>query len=279
MLAAHLQGAWGQSAVVENRSGAGGTIGTAEVTRQKGDGHTILVGNPGPNAIALSIFRNLNYKADQLQAVSNLIRIPNIISAHPSVPIKSIGELIAYIKANPDKLTYGSSGIGQSPHLTIAWLLQLTGLKMVHVPFRGAGPALQAALGGDIQILSDNLYPSLPQVQDGKLNGAGGDHAGAQRVGARTFRPCARPAPELAKFDVSSWFGIFLPKSAPAPVVDALNKEIKVLLEREDTKRNIAAMGARTDYGTPQQFSDFVAAETAKFAAIIKQEGLQMDVN
>jgi tripartite-type tricarboxylate transporter receptor subunit TctC len=85
--------------------------------------------------------------------------------------------------------------------------------------------------------------------------------------------------PELAKFDVSSWFGIFLPKSAPAPVVDALNKEIKVFLEREDTKRNIAAMGARTDYGTPQQFSDFVTAETAKFAAIIKQEGLQMDVN
>ena len=86
-------------------------------------------------------------------------------------------------------------------------------------------------------------------------------------------------APELAKFDVSSWFGIFLPKSAPAPVVDALNKEIKVFLEREDTQRNIATMGARTDYGTPQQFSDFVQAETAKFAAIIKQEGLQMDVN
>ena len=141
LLAAHLQMNWGQSAVVENRSGAGGTIGTAEVVRQKGDGHTILIGNPGPNAIAYSIFRNLNYKAEQLQAVSNLIRIPNIVSAHPSTGIKSIAELIAYIKANPDKLTYGSSGIGQSPHLTFAWFLQLTGLKMVHVPFRSAGPA------------------------------------------------------------------------------------------------------------------------------------------
>src|ERR1700709_1362340 len=97
MLAQHLQAAWGQSAVVENRSGAGGTIGTAEAIRQKGDGHTLLVGNPGPNAIALSIYRNLTYKADQLQAVSNLIRIPNIISASPLVPIKSIGEMIAYI--------------------------------------------------------------------------------------------------------------------------------------------------------------------------------------
>jgi tripartite-type tricarboxylate transporter receptor subunit TctC len=278
MLAQHLQAAWGQSAIVENRSGAGGTIGTSEVARQKGDGHTILVGNPGPNAIALSIYRNLNYKADQLQAVSNLIRIPNIISAHPSVPIKSIAEMIAYIKANPDKLTYGSSGIGQSPHLTMAWLLQLTGLKMVHVPFRGAGPALQAALSGDIQILSDNLFPSLPQVLDGKLNGLA--VTTTERSASAPNLPTVRDTgPELAKFDVSSWFGIFLPKSAPAPVVDALNKEIKVFLEREDTKKNIAAMGARTDYGTPQQFSDFVTAETVKFAAIIKQEGLQMDVN
>jgi tripartite-type tricarboxylate transporter receptor subunit TctC len=278
MLAAHLQTAWGQSAIVENRSGGGGTIGTAEVVRQKGDGHTILVGNPGPNAIALSIFRNLNYKADQLQPVSNLIRIPNIISAHPSVPIKSISELIAYIKANPDKLTYGSSGVGQSPHLTMAWLLQLAGLKMVHVPFRGAGPALQAALSGDIQILSDNLFPSLPQVQDGKLNALA--VTTPERSASAPDIPTVRETgPELAKFDVSSWFGIFLPKSAPAPVVEALNREIKVFLEREDTRRNIAAMGARTDYGTPQQFSDFVQAETVKFAAIIKQEGLQMDVN
>src|SRR5438105_5308607 len=273
LLAAHLQTAWGQSAVAENRSGGGGTIGTAEVVRQKGDGHTILVGNPGPNAIAYSIFRNLSYKADQLQAVSNLIRIPNIVSAHPSVGIKSIPELIAYIKAHPDKLTYGSSGVGQSPHLTFAWFLQLTGLKMVHVPFRGAGPALQAGLAGDIQILSDNLYPSLPQIQDGKLNGLA--VTTPERSASAPDIPTMREsAPELAKFDVSSWFGIFLPKSAPPPIVDALNLQIKAMLEREDIKKSIANMGARSDYGTPQQFADFVAAETAKFAEIIKREGL-----
>ena len=271
LLAAHLQTAWGQSAIVENRSGGGGTIGTAEAVRQKGDGHTILVGNPGPNAIAYSIFRNMNYKADQLQPVSNLIRIPNIISAHPSVPIKSIADLIAYIKANPDKLTYGSSGVGQSPHLTMAWLLQLTGLKMVHVPFRGAGPALQAALSGDIQILSDNLFPSLPQVQDGKLNALA--VTTPERSASAPEIPTMREsAPELAKFDVSSWFGVFLPKAAPAPVVDALNKEIKTMLEREDIKKTIGSMGARTDWGTPQQFSDFVQAETVKFEAQLKRE-------
>jgi tripartite-type tricarboxylate transporter receptor subunit TctC len=278
LLAAHLQTAWGQSAIVENRSGGGGTIGATEVVRNKGDGHTILVGNPGPNAIAFTIFRNMAYKADQLQPVSNLIRIPNIVSAHPSTGIKSIPELIAYIKANPDKLNYASSGVGQSPHLTGAWFLQLTGLKMVHVPFRGAGPALQAALAGDIQILFDNLFPSLPQVQDGKLNGLCVTTT-ERSASAPTLPTMRESAPELAKFDVSSWFGIFLPKSAPDPVVDALNREIKVFLEREDMKKNIAALGARTDYGTPQQFSDFVAAETAKFGAIIKQEGLQMDAN
>jgi tripartite-type tricarboxylate transporter receptor subunit TctC len=277
LLAAHLQANWGQSAVVENRSGAGGTIGTAEVVRQKGDGHTILIGNPGPNAIAYSIFRNLTYKADQLQAVSNMIRIPNIVSAHPSTGIKSIPELIAYLKANPDKLTYGSSGTGQSPHLTGAWFLQLTGLKMVHVPFRGAGPALQAGLAGDIQILFDNLYPSLPQVQDGNLNGL--CVTTPERSPSAPELPTMREsAAELAKFDVSSWFGVFLPKTAPAPIVEALNQQIKSMLEREDIRKNVAAMGARTDYGTPQQFGDFVDVETKKFASIIEKEGLQMEV-
>jgi len=278
LLAQHLQAVWGQSAVVENRSGGGGTIGTAEVARNKGDGHTILIGNPGPNAIAYSIFRNMTYKADQLQPVSNMIRIPNIFSAHPSTGIKSIPELIAYIKANPDKLNYASSGVGQSPHLTGAWFLQLTGLKMVHVPFRGAGPALQAALAGDIQILFDNLFPSLPQTQEGKLIALA--VTTPERSPSAPDIPTMREsAPELAKFDVSSWFGVFLPKTAPAPVVDALNKEVKALLEREDIKKTIGSMGARADWGTPQQFSDFVQAETTKFAAIIKQEGLQMDVN
>ncbi len=263
LLAAHLQQAWGQSAVVENRSGGGGTIGTAEVVRSKGDGHTILVGNPGPNAIAYSIFRNMTYKADQLQPVSNLIRIPNIVSAHPSMPIKSIGELIAYIKANPDKLTYGSSGVGQSPHLTGAWFLQLTGLKMVHVPFRGAGPALQAALAGDIQILFDNLYPTLPQVEDGKLTALA--VTTPERSAWRpTFRPCARARRSWRNSTSRPGSAFSCRRPRPPPCVDALNKEIKVFLERDDIKNTMAKIGARTDYGTPQQFSEFVAAETAE---------------
>jgi tripartite-type tricarboxylate transporter receptor subunit TctC len=277
LLAAHLQSAWGQSTIVENRSGGGGTIGTSEVVRAKGDGHTILMGNPGPNAIAYSIFKNLSYKPEQLQPVSNMIRIPNIVSAHPKTGIKSIPELIAFLKANPDKLNYASSGVGQSPHLTGAWFLQLTGLKMTHIPFRGAGPALQAALAGDVQILFDNLYPSLPQVQSGTLTGL--CVTTPERSALAPDLPTMREsAPELASFDVSSWFGVFLPKSAPAPVVEALNLQIKACLERDDIKKQIVTMGARADYGTAQQFSDFVDAETKKFKGIIDKEGLQMDV-
>ena len=156
---------------MENKSGGGGTIAMTDFVRQKPDGHTIMMGNPGPNAIAYRIFRNLSYKPEQLQPVSNMIRTSNIVSAHPSVPVKSIPELIEYLKKNPDSVSYATSGTGQSPHLTAAWFLQLTGLKMTHVPFRGAGPAITAALGGQVQILFDNLFPSLPQVREGKLTG------------------------------------------------------------------------------------------------------------
>src|SRR5947208_8346175 len=158
LLAQHLQVAWGQSTVVENKSGGGGTIAMIDFIRQKPDGHTIMIGNPGPNAIAYRIFRNISYKPDQLQPVSNLIRTSNIVSAHPSVPVKSIPELIAYLKKNPDSVSYASSGVGQSPHLTAAWFLLLTGVEMIHVPYRCAWPDLTAARGCQWQILIASVF-------------------------------------------------------------------------------------------------------------------------
>src|SRR3954453_7591679 len=238
LLGQHLQVAWGQSTVVENKSGGGGTIAMTDFVRQKPDGHTIMIGNPGPNAIAYSIFRNIAYKPDQLQPVSNMIRTSNIVSAHPSVPVKSVRELIAYLKKNPESLSYATSGVGQSPHLTAAWFLQLTGLKMTHVPFRGAGPALTAALGGQVQILFDNLFPSLPQIRAGKLIGLATTMP--ERNDLSPDIPTMREsAPELANFDVSSWFGVFLPGGVPQPVLDALNAEVKALLSRDDMKARI----------------------------------------
>jgi len=277
LLAAHLATAWGVSTVVENKSGGGGTIAMTDYVRQKPDGHTIMIGNPGPNAIAYSIFRNLSYKPEQLQPVSNMIRTSNIISVHPSLPVKSIAELMGYIKAN-EGVSYATSGTGQSPHLTAAWFLQLTGLKMTHVPFRGAGPAITAALGGQVPILFDNLFPTLPQVRGGKLTGLATTMP--ERTSLTMDIPTMREsAPELAKFDVSSWFGVFLPAGVSRPVLDALNAEIKVLLDKPEMKARIGELGAVPDYTTPEQYASFVQAETAKFGEIIAKEKLQMDVN
>jgi len=277
LLAQHLQEAWG-STVVENRSGGGGTIALTDFVRQKADGHTVLLSNPGPCAIAYSIFRNLSYKPEQLQPVSNLVRTPNIISVHPSLPVTSIRELMDYLRANPDKLSYATSGVGQSPHLTGAWFLQLTGLKMTHVPFRGAGPALTAVLGGQVPVLFDNLYPSLPQARQGKLR------ALAVTTLTRSFQApdiptVAEAAPELARFEVSSWFGVMLPKGPPPAVLEALNGACKVFLDKPETQARIKEIGAVPDYGTPAQYAAFVNAEIEKFGNIVRREGLQMDVN
>jgi tripartite-type tricarboxylate transporter receptor subunit TctC len=278
MVAQHLQAAWGQSTVVENKSGGGGTIAMADFVRQKPDGHTIMISNPGPNAIAYSIFRNMAYRPDQLQPVSNIIRTSNIVSAHPSVPVKSLPELIEYLKKNPDSVSYATSGTGQSPHLTAAWFLQLTGLKMTHVPFRGAGPALAAALGGQVPVLFDNLFPSLPQVRGGKLTALATTMP--ERTPLSPDIPTVREsAAELANFDISSWFGVVLPAGAPRPVVDALNAEVQSLLGSAAMKARINEIGAIADYTTPEQHAAFLQAEIAKFGAIIAREKLQMDVN
>ena len=277
-LAQHIQVAWGASVVVENKSGGGGTIAMSDYVRQKPDGHVVMIGNPGPNAIVYSIFRNLGYKPDQLTPVSNMIRTPNIVSVHPSMPVRSVQELMAYLKAHPDTVSYATSGTGQSPHLTAAWFLQLTGLKMVHVPFRGAGPALAAVLGGQIQVLFDNLYPSLPQIRDGKLRGL------AVTTKERSFQAPEIPtmresAPELTNFEVSSWFGVFLPAGVPSAVVNAYNTEIKSFLDKSEVQARIREFGAQPDPTTPAQYAAFVRAEIEKFSAIIRKENLQMDVN
>lgn len=279
LLAPHLQMAWGQSVIVDNRPGGGGTVGTLDYVRQAPDGHSILIGNPGPNAIAYSIFRNLQYKPHQLIAVSNLIRVPNLIAAHPSTGIRSVPDLIAAIRASPDKLSFGTSGTGQSPHLTAAWFLQSVGLKIPHVPFRGAGPALIGALRGEPPILFDNLFPSLPQVLEGNLNGVAITTADRTAL-APNLPTVAESMPDvLGGFEVSSWFSVFYNEGTSADAVASLNAQCKTFLDNEEVKRKIANFGARPDYGSPAQFASFVASEIKKFASIIAREGLQMDVN
>lgn len=278
ILASHLQERWGQSVVVENKSGAGGTLGTAEAARAKPDGLTILIGNIGPQAIAYSLFRNLAYRRDQLIPVSNMIRGPNVLVVHPSVPARTAGEFLQYLKQNEGKLSYGTPGLGQSPHLSAVWYHQLTGTRATAVHYRGAGPAMVALMGGDIQFMFDNLTTAVEQVRAGRVRALG--VTSAERNPQLPDLPAMREtAPELEKYDVSTWFGAFYPAGTPEAAVQALNNEIKALLDQPDTRRRFAEMGGVPAYGTPAEYARFVEAETEKWGEVLQREGLQLDAS
>jgi tripartite-type tricarboxylate transporter receptor subunit TctC len=277
LLAAHLQQRWGQNAVAENKSGGGGTIGTTEVVRARPDGHTILLGNIGPQAIAYSLFRNLQYRPEDLAPVSNMIGgQPNVLVVHPSLPVNSVPEFVRHIRQSPGRLSYGTSGVGQSPHLSAVWFHQLTGTQGVPVHYRGAAPAIIALVGGEIQYMFDNLTTAVEQVR------AGGVKALAVTSADRSPQLPELPAlretlPELADYDVSTWFGAFYPARTPEAAVRALNAEIKDLLDMPETRRRFAEMGGVPAYGTPERFAAFVRAEIEKWRGVIRREGLQLE--
>ncbi len=278
LLAAHLQQAWGQSCVVDNKSGAGGVIGSAEVAKSAPDGHTILLGNIGPQSIAYSLYRNLPYKPENLIPVSNAITAPNVLVVHPSVPAKTVPEFVAWLKAQNGKVSYASSGTGQSPHLSGAWFLQLTGTKAEHVPYRGAAPALNDLIAGVTQFFFDNLTTSIEFMRAGKLRALAITSAQANPL-TPNVPPIAGTMPELKPFDVSTWFGIFLPAKTPRLIVDAYNAELKAWLTDPKTLERFAAMAGFPAYGSPEQFDGFVNAQIALWKGVIDKEGLKMDVN
>lgn len=278
LLANHLQTAWGQTCVVDNKSGAGGVIGSAEVAKSAPDGHTILMGNIGPQAIAYSLYRNMPYKPDGLIPVSCVLTAPNVLVVHPSVPAKTVPEFVAWLKTQDGKVSYASSGTGQSPHLSGAWFLQLTGTKMTHVPYRGAAPALNDLLSGVTQCFFDNLTTSVEFMRAGKLRALGLTSAQRNPLTPELV-PICETMPELKPFDVSTWFGVFLPAGTPRPVVDALNAEMKVWLDDAKTKERFSGMAGFPAWGTPAQFDGFVKAQTAQWKGVIDKEGLQLDAN
>jgi tripartite-type tricarboxylate transporter receptor subunit TctC len=264
--------------VVDNKSGAGGVIGSTEVAKSAPDGHTVLMGNIGPQSIAYSLYRNLPYRPESLIPVSDVITAPNVLALHPSVPAKTVPEFVAWLKAQNGKASYASSGTGQSPHLSGAWFLQLTGTKAEHVPYRGAAPALQDLVAGVTQFFFDNLTTSLEFMRAGKLRALGVTSAQRNPL-VPELPPLRETMPELAPFDVSTWFGVFVPAGTPRPVIDAMNAEMKVWLDDAKTKERFTAMAGFPDYGTPEDYKKFVTAQIALWKGVIDREGLKLDVN
>ncbi|MBL8673412.1 MAG: tripartite tricarboxylate transporter substrate binding protein [Rhodospirillales bacterium] len=278
LIGAHLQQAWGVSVVIDNKSGAGGVVGTMEVLRANPDGHTILMGNIGPQSIAYSLYRNLPYKIEGLVPVSNVLATPNVLVVHPSVPATTVPEFVAWLRKQDGKVSYASSGTGQSPHLSGAWFLQLVGAKATHVPYRGAAPALADLVAGQTQYFFDNLTTAIEFVRAGKLRALGITSARRNPM-VPELQPIRETMPELAPFDVSAWFGMFYAAGVPKAAVDSLNAEIKVWIEQDATKKRFEQMAGYPAWSPPAEFAAFVNAQIAQWKGVIQKEGLQLDVN
>jgi len=278
LLAAWLQPRWGQPVVVENRSGGGGTIGVNEIARSRPDGHHILSGNIGPNSTAYSLFRNLPYRPESLIPVSNVITGPNILVVHPSLPARSVPELVAHLRANPGKVACGNPGVGQSPHLSAAWFAQLTGTEIVHVPFRGAAPAMVELIAGNIAMMFDNLTTAMPHVQAEKVRALAVTSA-ARNPQLPNVPAMRETMPELHDYDVSTWFGMFLPAGTPEAVVMELNGQIRAMIDQPETQARFTQMGGFGAWSPPAQFKAFVEAEIRKWGEVVRREKLELDIN
>ena len=276
LFAAHLQARWGSTVVVDNKGGGGGTIAGAEVARAAPDMLTLLCSNIGPQSIAYSLFRNLSYKPANFQPVSNMIRTANVLVVHPSVPVSTVPEFIAHLRRNPGKLTYGTAGVGQSPHVCGAWFNQLTGTDAAPVHYRGSAPAMLDLMAGNTQFMFDNLSTAIQQIHNGAVKALA--VTSAERNPRLPELPALRETmPELAEYEMNSWFGIFAPAGVPRPALQAVNLEIKAMLETPEAKARLNEMAGAAAYGTPEEFTAFVNNEIEKWGAVVRREGVQID--
>ena len=274
LLANHMQAKFGKPFIVENRAGAGGNLGAAAVAKSAPDGYTFLVGTVSTHAINPFLYSKLPYDtAKDFQPVSLIARLPNILVVHPSLPVNNVAELVAHLKANPDKLSYGSSGAGTSIHLAAELFKIKTGTTMTHVPFRSSGDIMNNLTGGHINLAFDNITLAWPQVKAGRLR--------ALAVSSTARSEIAPDVPTVAEtipgFDATSWHGVFAPAGTPKAIVDAMAAEMKRILELPDVKEKLFEIGAIAAPMTPEEFAKFIDGERTKWAEVVKASGAKLD--
>ena len=277
-ITARLIGQWlserlGQPFVVESRPGAGTNIATETVVNAPPDGYTLLLVAPA-NAINATLYEKLNHNfMRDIAPVAGLIRFPNVIVVNPSVPAKTVPEFIAYAKANPGKLNMASSGAGSTIHVSGELFKMMTGINMVHVPYRGGAPALTDLISGQVQVMFDNVPTSIEFIRAGKLRPLAVTTAARSNV----LPDLPTVADFVPGYEASAWYGVGVPKGTPEAIIGKLNKETNAILADPKARARFDELGASLIAGSPAEFGQLVADETEKWAKVVKFSGARPD--
>ncbi|MEI8399816.1 MAG: tripartite tricarboxylate transporter substrate binding protein [Alcaligenaceae bacterium] len=264
-----------QTVVVENRPGAGGNIGTAYVAKAAPDGYTIMMGTIGTQSINPGLYKKMPYDAAKdFVPITRAAMVPNLLVVNKDAPFNTLPEMMAYEKANPGKLTYGSSGNGTTLHLSGELFNLMSGSKITHIPYKGSTPAVADLMGGQISMIFDNMPSVIQQVKSGRLK--------ALAVTSAQRNPQLPEVPTIqevgvAGYEVWSWFGLLAPAATPQPIVDKLNASIVDIIKQPDVQAKIIELGAVPVPETSAEFGAFIEAETLKWAKVIKEANIGMD--
>jgi tripartite-type tricarboxylate transporter receptor subunit TctC len=276
LVADRLTAMLGQAFVIENRpGGAGGTIGAKSVAIAEPDGYTLLFSSPGPLVTAAAVYKNLDYDPIKgFAPIAMVIYAPQMLVVHPSVPAKSVQELVSYAKDNPGKITFGSSGFGTQPHMLGEMLKLTAGINIVHVPYRGAGQSVTDLIAGQVQMIFETTAILLPHVEGGRLR--------ALAVATEARSPLLPGVPTTTesgypKLLASFWSGLLAPAGTPPAIVEKLNAAINEILKSKEAQQGLARLGAEAKIGSPQDFAAFIAKEAPRWAAIANETGIKVE--
>jgi len=272
-VARNISDDWGQPVVIENRPGAGGAIGTAEVAHSPADGYTLLMGSSAALAISPYIMKDTRYDPSKdFKPISLVAKIQNMLVVNPDIPVKTVPELLAYAKSH--RLIFASYGIGSSPHMSAEMFEKMGGIEMTNVPFRGAPEGMAEILSGRVNLVFDNLPSALPMVKSGKLTAiaVSGNHRSALAPDVPTVAESGLPG-----FDVTTWYGLVASAAVPDDIVDKLSAEVATILARPEVRDRLIAAGTEPQSMTPHEFASFIADEQTKWRKLIADIGL--DVN
>ena len=274
IIADKISGPLGQSVVVENRPGAAGNVGSEFVAKSAPDGYTMLQVTVA-QSISATLYAKLNYDLEKDLAPAAMVAlVPNVMIVNPSLPAKSVAEFIALAKAKPGKINFASSGSGTSIHMSAEMFKMLTGVDIVHVPYKGSGPALADLLGGQVDVMFDNLTSSIGHIRGGKLR--------ALAVTTVTRYPELPDVPTMqeagvAGYEATAWFGIMVPKGTPREIAMRINGEVNKALAQVDVKEKLAQQGALARSWTPEEFGSFIHNEIVKWAKVVKASGAKVE--